>query len=273
METIGFFAKKIISIFAFPVGLGLVLIFFVLALSAFWSRRRLSQVSILLGAILLLVMSSSLPGYFMLHRLEEEAGPYCSPDALARSGVRNVVVLGGAVVTKGASPADRHEDALFRVMEGIRLFKGIRGGLLIISGGSTPLKSSDPEAMADLPLEMGVPRRSLVLETRAWDTLDEARIFAEKLGEAPFALVTSAGHMARATKIFRDRGLKPVPCPCHYKAQDTPPFHLWILPTAEGLVRSTSGMHEYLGRLWIRIRGWVLGNPASSQAACCIWLA
>jgi uncharacterized SAM-binding protein YcdF (DUF218 family) len=258
METIGFFAKKIISIFAFPVGLGLVLIFLGLALSAFRSRRRLGQVSILAGAILLLVMSSSLPGYFMLHRLEEEAGPYCSPDALARNGVRNVVVLGGAVVTKDSSPADRHEDALFRVMEGIRLFKGIRGSLLIISGGSTPLKSSDPEAMADLPLELGVPRRALVLETRAWDTLDEARLFADKLGNSPFALVTSASHMARATKIFRDRGLNPIPCPCNFKALETPPPHLWVLPTAEGLVRSTSGMHEYLGRLWIKLRSLII---------------
>lgn len=260
MEAVGFFAKKILSIFAFPLGLGLVLIFLGLALSALRSRTRLGQLSILAGAVLLLVASSSLPGYFMLHRLEEEAGPYCNPEELARSGVRNVAVLGGAIVTKDATAADRYEEALFRVMEGIRLFKGIQGSLLIISGGSTPLKSSDAEAMADLPLEMGVSPSALALETRAWDTLDEARFFADKLGDAPFALVTSAGHMARAMRIFRDRGLKPIPCPCSFKAQEKPPFHLWFLPTAEGLIRLTAGMHEYLGRLWIKIRSSILWN-------------
>jgi len=218
------------------------------------------------GLTVLLLTSFPITGYLLTSALETEAGPYADPAELSRKGVKHIVVLGVELVTAERTPADRMGNFLFRVMEGVRLWKGIRGGVLVLSGGSLPGMSSDADAMAALPLELGIPRDALVLETRAWDTEDEARIFSRLVGQEPFALVTSALHIPRAMMHFRYLGLNPVPCPCELRTARPPAWYQWFWPSTDALLKSQNAIHEYLGRWWLLLKRVFRRPPELTKA-------
>ena len=129
--------------------------------------------------------------------LEHMAGPCAHPEDLKRLGVQYILVLGGG------GPAD------WRVVEGIRLFRHLPNTRLILSGG----REDQVESISAFPVEMGVPKQALIIETKAFDTADEARVFGEIVGKTPFALVTSAYHIPRAMKLFRSSRLESSCCP------------------------------------------------------------
>ncbi len=271
MSAMAFLAKKIISVFFYPLGVSLVLLFCGMLLWRRTAKRRLGFGMTLLGTLLLLVMSLPITGFLLTHHLEAKAGDYGNPSELAQKGVRYIVVLAHSTVTGESLAADRWGRSILGVMEGMRLRKGIPNSVLVLSGGSSPGRQSEAEAMAELPCELGVPRESLVLETRAWDTLDEARIFAQVVGKEPFALVTLAEHMPRSMELFEAFGLHPVSCPYDFAtrerptltAQNWPLLYKWFVPNAGSLLESHSAIHEYVGILWFRIRRVLVGLPPS----------
>ena len=88
------------------------------------------------------------------------------------------------------------------------------------------------------------------------DTEDEAFAIARLAGGGRIALVTSASHMPRAAHLFRKAGANFVPCPADFEAHRD--IHLqwssfgW---DSESLARSTLAFHEWIGLLWLRLRG------------------
>lgn len=255
MDTVAFLMKKLVSAFCYPVGLVLVLL--IVGQVFLFSKKRLlaAKGMIAFATLLLLVGSFPITAFLVMNHLEARAGGYADPVKLKREGVRFIVVLAGALVTDTLTPADRWGNSILRVMEGVRLSLQIPDSRLVLSGGSYPGKSSQAAAMEVLPISLGIRRSALILETRAWDTDDEARIFTELVGKKPFALVTSAAHMPRAMGLFRSKGAHPIACPCDFRALDVPPMQSWFLPSANALQETQSAAHEYLGMLWQSIRG------------------
>ena len=260
MSAIAFFIKKIVSALLNPVNAILVLLCLGLLVLRRRSTSKMGFRFVLLGAICLAVLSIPVTGFLMVGALESRAGSYCDPAELQEMGVRYIVVLGAAVVTREFSPADRMGDAIFRFLEAYRLWKGVPGAKLVLSGGSTPLRKSQAGAMVEFPEQIGVPREALVLETKAWNTEDEARLFRKVVGDEPFALVTSAMHMPRARMLFEGLGLRPVSCPCEFTTRVPPPFYTMLIPSSDGLQMVHSAFHEYLGVLWYRLKRLILSN-------------
>ena len=106
-------------------------------------------------------------------------------------------------------------------------------------------------------MRLGVPRESLILETRALDTDDEANLFKPIVRNAPFALVTSASHMPRALRLFRSKGMNPLPCPCDFRAKRRQPLFVLLSPNADGLYNSEIALHEYYGRMFYWLKGLI----------------
>lgn len=267
MQAVCFFAKKIVSTVCYPLGLSLVLLFTGIILWRVQSRSRFGFALTFTGAVLLLVMSFPITGFVLSAALERQAGPYMDPAELTRRGVKFIVVLGAELVTTERTPADRLGNSLFRVMEGVRLWKGTQGGVLVLSGGSMPCLRSQADAMAGLPLELGIHRDAMILETRAWDTEDEARILSRLVGQEPFALVTSALHIPRAMVHFQTLGLKPIPCPCEFKTTRPLSSCQWFWPSADALLKSQNAIHEYLGRAWHMLRSSFIHGAESARAS------
>jgi uncharacterized SAM-binding protein YcdF (DUF218 family) len=264
MDAAAFLAKKLVSTFCYPLGLSLLFLFGGVWL---WRRKPKSRSGffvILVGLTLLMVMSFPITGFLLTVPLEKRAGAYVNPSDLAKKGVLYIVVLGAGPVIGGTPPAESWGGALLRLMEAVRLWRQIPKAQLVLSGGGYPGKDSEAEAMAQLPIELGVPKKSLVLDTRAWDTMDEAVRLARVVGNKPFALVTSAVHMRRSMELFRSLGTDPIPCPCGFVTKVWPPWYRWFLPTADGLGISSTAFHEYLGGVWLTIRKTV-GRHSESQ--------
>ncbi len=258
MEWPLFVAKNLIGSSLNPICISLLLS---LAGATVWilrPTRRIGLILVLSGSLVLLAMSLPFTGDLLVRSLEHEAGPYADPGELSRHGVKCIVVLGGDLRGGELSPADRVAcSSLVRVMEGIRLWKGMPHCKLVLSGGTySERKMTTALGMALLARELDVPQEAIVLESRSWDTDDEARLLKPVLGQGKFALVTSAYHMRRSVLNFKRMGLDPIPAPSDFMTKGG--FHLGVgtfLPSPMALDLSQRAIHEYLGTLWLWIKG------------------
>ena len=254
MNVFIFALKRIITWPMFPLGATLL---FLLAETGtlLKGRKRSGTFCVLLATILLLIFSLNWTGFTLLNHLETEAGPFANPVTLRSLGVKYVLILGGEVIKYDRTAADRWDGSVLRLLEGIRLWREIPGAKLVISG---PLGSSN-DAIQELPIQLGVPREALIIETRAIDTSDEVELFKPIVGSEPFALVTAAFHMPRALYQFRSKGTYPMPCPCEFQTRRGD-WTIWmLLPTVLGLERSQTALHEYYGRLFYWIKNGGMG--------------
>lgn len=254
VDEILFLVKKIISVFVYPIGW--VLLLLVIGMMMLVFRRSRWAVMASFGAALLILCAFSIEvtSHALLRPLEIQAGHFADPAELERRGVKFVVVMGGSLVEGGFPPAEAWGTSIPRVMEGIRLARGITGSKLVLSGASSLGRLSDADAMSLLPQEMGLPKQSLIIMTTARDSDDEAKHFSELLGKHPFALVTSAYHMPRSVKMFRKYGASPIASPCDFRTlRETPPFGRF-LPSAVSLLNSQTAIHEYFGMMWSDLR-------------------
>jgi uncharacterized SAM-binding protein YcdF (DUF218 family) len=244
MDLIAFTAKKALSALLCPLGMCLALLVGALI---FWRRTpkgRLSAWLVFFAATWLLITSLPTTAYLIMRPLEDMAGPSADPDTLKQLGVQCVLVLGGG------SEADR------RVVEGIRLFRHLPNTRLIVSGG----REGEVARIRSLPLEMGVAEHALTVDTGAFDTVDETKLFSKIVGDRPFALVTSAYHIPRAMRLFRNAGLMPVAAPCEYRAKKLPALPTCLLPNADALLTTQLAIHEYMGIAWLDL-GQKLFSP------------
>lgn len=266
MDDIGFVLKKIVSSFVYPLGASVLLLFVGLAVWRIKRSCRAAMIFVCLGAVLLLVMSFPMTSALLVKGIEKKAGSYADVGLLRSKHVRYIVVLGGAGRTPELTPADRTGPSIFRVMEGVRLWKSIPGSKLVLSGAGFGPEANSPELMKQLPLQLGVPEKSLIVKAQAWDTPQEAKLFSNLVGKEPFALVTSAYHMPRAMMLFQARGLQPIASPCEFKGRVSPPWYRWLVPSAEALADSTLVLHEYIGMVWAELQT-VSGKGAPSRVA------
>lgn len=258
-----FLLKKFVSFWLMPLPLCLTLL--VVGLWCVWSSRRLrlGRGLVTAAAVLLLFFSNRTVSTWLLRPLEAVYPPVPEllagaplPDDLATC--RAVAVLGGghgntpglAALNKLSTSAQR------RLVEGIRLLRALPDDArLIVSGHGRPGFPSHAAIMAEAAISLGIDPARITRLDSPRDTGEEAVELQRTLGEAPFALVTSAWHLPRATALMRSAGLNPVPCPADHLVR---PAGQWrwndLLWDTESLSRSTWAIHERLGSAWSRLR-------------------
>jgi uncharacterized SAM-binding protein YcdF (DUF218 family) len=90
------------------------------------------------------------------------------------------------------------------------LYRAGEAGLLIPTGGLGEHPPSEAEVMARILREEGVPEEAVLLEDRAVNTWDSARLvtaMVEKLGVSSVVVVTDPLHCVRTVAAFRQAGL------------------------------------------------------------------
>jgi len=252
-----FVTKKVVSGLLNPVNTSLLLV----VVGVVWWRRRPQKKAgcliVLLGCLYVLVSSLSVTSYGLISSVEALAGPPASSGDLSRQGVKFIVVLGGGIRAGNVNPAGVAScDSLERLVEALRLWRQIPGSKLILSGGAYSTKVvTTGEAMAQVARELGVPEDAMILETRSWDTQDEAALLKPLLGSRPFALVTSASHMHRSLLTFRRLGMKPVPAPADFYARQFVVDFESFIPASQYLLLTQKALHELLGTCWLLLKG------------------
>lgn len=180
------------------------------------------------------------------------AVPLLLPDD---SGSADALVLLGASVNDYCTPATA---ALRRTMLAARLFRAGRAPRLVITGGLSRSRTRCTlpvaQVMANLAAELGVPQEAILVEDKAQDTWQNAvdsEPALRSIGAHRILLVTDSLHMRRAEACFRARGFETL-------RASVPAIDLYS--NNVDLLRVT--IHEYLGLLYYRFKGYTSGQPS-----------
>ncbi|WP_444988897.1 ElyC/SanA/YdcF family protein [Halomonas mongoliensis] len=249
-DTIKVLASQLLM--PLPVSLGLMALGF--ALMA-WRCRRAGVAIAAIGLAILVLASLGGVAERLLEPLEAR---YPALEALPEEELAAVVVLGGGWRPEAprSSVSRLNDSSAIRLMEGIRLWRQNPALPLVVTGASR-----DPDiapvalGYAAAAAELGVPEGRLMVLDWPTDTGLEAQAVREALGEgARVVLVTSASHMPRSMRHFRQAGLEPLAAPTHYLTQhdQTGQLRHWV-PSATHLRKSERALYEALGLLAV---GW-----------------
>lgn len=246
---------RFLTPFLMPLPLGLLFVLLGL-LFVLLNRRKTAALSLLCGLSVFLIFGYGLPARSRLHDMERQYPPLqlAQLSEEQRLAIKFVVVLGSGHVSDPTVPETGQlgTASLYRLFEGIRLHRELADSWLVVSGGAS---QEDPVANAVVvgrtAQQLGVDGGRLVIEDRPRDTVEEARLLAPLLKDAPFVLVTSAAHIGRAMQIFQHEGLKPLAAPTDFILKDRQRLSPGgLLPTPFNLGLSEQVIYEWLGSLW-----------------------
>ena len=251
---------KVLSLLVYPLGFCLLLL--ALALLFHWRGRHRAGIGLTgVSFGLLWLFSMPLVGDGLLRQLES-GWEFQPVDALPAADA--VVVLGGAFSSgHGEWPYPDAGGNVDRYWHAARIFRAGKAPIVILSGGRAPSRRegwTEAESGAIFLADMGVPRSAMILDTEALTTRENAvnvdRIVTER-GFGSILLVTSASHMRRSLAAFSGVQAKVIPVATDFSVVRSPPFTFRrILPSVSALGRSTRAIHELVGALYYRLRGW-----------------
>lgn len=243
--TIPFFEPLPLSLALLIAGLGLLII----------RKRKAAIVAIGMGIGILLVFGYGVFTKPVLYSLERSYAPLIVDQITpaVRDKIRHVVVLGSGHVSDPDLPKTGQIGAssLYRLVEGVRLYRLLPGSRLVITGGVIPDPVTNARVVSHVAQQIGIPVQDMIIEERPSDTVEEARLLQGLLGSTPFVLVTSAAHMKRAVRVFQEFGMQPVPAPTDFIIKNKPGggVESW-LPNCGNLWISQRVIYEWFGEIW-----------------------
>lgn len=247
-----FWLKKVLSQLVMPIPLTVLLL---LITALLWRSQRqlllkLGKVCLSLAIAVLLLCSQSQVSYWLTDSLESR---YTTNNQMITNPCV-VMVLGSGNLEKPGLTAVQQlsATALARLSEGIRQLSLGQGCTLVVSGYSGGQQPT-PHAsiMAKAAVELGVNPANIIKFDQPKDTIEEAYALQQLIGQQPFRLVTSATHMPRAMSIFTQLGMQPQAAPSDFIAR----VSFWWRLDADQLLASQRSIHEYVGMLWLQIKG------------------
>jgi uncharacterized SAM-binding protein YcdF (DUF218 family) len=141
--------------------------------------------------------------------------------------------------------------ALYRINEAVLLWRLCPECRVVVTG-----TSPTANVMADVLIGLGVSREKVIVDSDASNTAGSAMNMRRMIGEAPFYLVTSGGHMPRAMGVFAKAGLHPMAAPTDHKLPKFVRQAAWALSPFH-LECSDLAVHEHIGLMWYRMRGYI----------------
>ncbi|MDD2450670.1 MAG: ElyC/SanA/YdcF family protein [Sulfurovum sp.] len=231
---VAFMIKKFIAWLLMPMPLGMMMLFTALWLLHRGKSRRAKQ--FFMGAIVWFgVVTHAQISSLLLLPLESQ---YEKIEKIPAE-IEYILLLGG--------------DKERRAWEAIRLYRKIEGAKIVTSGYSMHDRLSDAYKASKLLIEAGVRPEDIMMQEDVKDTKEEAAKMKERVGDRPFLLVTSAYHMPRSMILFQQEGLSPIPAPADFN--DRGEDSIWSLFRARHLEKTERAVHEYIGLLWVYLRG------------------
>jgi uncharacterized SAM-binding protein YcdF (DUF218 family) len=251
-----FILKKIIGHILNPLSIYLILS--IIGVYRVWRQKSGKTGKLLISFCLLLFI---VLGYGLVFRgigwkLERKYPPLNENTGLV--GVKWVVVLGGGMCSDPSVPVTSQltMGSQIRTIEGVRLWRAIKGSKLLFSGGAVFNTITEASGMSGLAKEIGVPDTAIILEDKSLDTDDQARFIKAMVKQDTILLVTSAAHMLRSVLLFRKAGIAFIAAPTNHLVLNGPKFKPNdLFPNAGNFMLAEIVCHEYLGLFWAKLRG------------------
>ena len=252
--------KKIAAQFLSPLSLTLELFVIGLFLVILTSWQKTGKTLIIAGAVILAFCSYTPTADILIESLKQQYPVYNQENALGPDQMPKLVVVLGAGVSHSSLPVVSRlgNDSMLRLIEGIRIYRMIHDGKLLLSGGTNSGSISSARDMAQLAQELGVNEQNIIIESNSVDTKDQAQIINSIIGDERFVLVTSASHMSRSMALFEKQGMKPIPAPTRSienKLLNRGPNPFF--PSSINLQKAEMAFHEYLGIIWAKLRNQI----------------
>jgi len=252
--------ERLLEMLVYPLSLSLLM--GVAGIALLVSRRRRTGMAVVAVALGWLGLWSSPPVADLLGRSLESRTPQSRIEALPRADA--ILVFGGVIrAPRPGHPLADLNSASDRIWHAARLYHAGKAPKLILSGGRPGGRSdlpSEAAAMAAFLVDLGVPREALILEDRATTTRENAVFCAELMRARRMEsalLVTSALHIPRAVAAVRAMGVEVFPVATDFEATGERVHSLGWLPASDALDRSTRALHEWVGIVVYRWRGWI----------------
>ena len=211
----------------------------------------------LIGLIMLLVCALPMTADQLWETLEADY-PHRSIESTENADA--VVVLSGMLewLETEDSVVPQWGEATDRLFAGVDLLNAGKAPLIIFTRGQYPWADLPPEGeqLAKRAISMGVQDTRILLTGIATNTADEAgevKSVMDLGGMKRIILVTSAFHMPRARMLFERAGIESVPYPTDFRSAARPSNWLNLVPSADGLDRTSDAVREFIGRIYYRV--------------------
>ena len=186
---------------------------------------------------------------------------YQTPDimSLEKKGVSQVVVLtGGGFPVRGEilSSAFPH-GSIYRFLAGLELCTRLGPVCKIIFSGAAGRYNRGNMTgltMQDLARILA-PNRQILAEGHSGSTAEHPANVLPLVDHQPFVLVTSALHMPRSMRVFREAGLNPIAYPVDFLSLRNHGWMDWV-PSIENLWKMSVAIREYQALALYSVRGW-----------------
>ena len=253
-----FLLSKLLDVFISPVAWVLVL----LVASAASKRRDVARGLAGLAGVVLYVFSTGFVASRMAQALESTAQKTMRDDVTYDV----VIVLGGLVddqvTAVWGEPA--YNDNVERLLVSYDLLRTGRARTAILSSGVGHLGTAgvpESDTLVEQLVRWGIANDRLIAERSSRNTHEnavESKRIVDERGAKNVLMVTSAFHMPRAAGCFRKVGLAVDTLPVDRRTANPHFTPLELIPRAGNLQESAHVIHEWVGRVVYRLRGYTL---------------
>ena len=241
-----FLIKFIYKTFFLPPGVFIVF----LAVFAVWlhSREKRAARVLLFVTALFYLLSTDLVGDSLIRSLEK-----IHPQPSAVEGDVLVMLGGGATLDTPDidGPGNLYGSAANRLLVTARLQRRTGLPVIISSGQSYSDSGNEPEIAKRQLVGLGVPPYKIITEEKSRNTSENAQFTKQVLdlnGYKRPVLITSAFHMKRSVRNFKNMGVDVQPFPADYYTSVRPYIYPGkFVPSSDGLAKSSIAIKEYLG--------------------------
>jgi len=257
MDNPFFFFSKVLTLFLYPLNIIILLGIIGIITIKGYKNKIISAIP-----LFTLIIFSSFPISQLLIGILEDKYPPISKESLENADA--IVVLGGSIniLTKYPQRIELGSSS-DRMTESIELFYLKKAPILLFTGGSGVLFQQDlREATFAKKFfnNFGIPDDSLILEDESKNTYENA-IFSKKILTErkmnKIILVTSAFHMERSIRIFREQGFEVQAFPTDYKSLINDFNWDVLIPNTGFLENSTIAIKEIVGILVYKWKGYL----------------
>ena len=246
-----------------PVALSILLLVLAAALS---KRKRLSLLCLWTSVAVLCICGNERVVAAFTRTLESR---YQAAEMIPDSDC--IVVLGGGTLSR-IPPRSTVEvnEAGNRVLYAAHLYRQGKAPKIICTGAGpkgSVNERSEAADMAELLIMLGVPEEASITETKASNTHEHSINLCQFLTAQHFKhvlLVTSAMHMPRSVGVFRRfcPGIEFIAAPTDFRSAERGVTGWYnelnlLIPTPRNLLDCSDALHEYVGIVYYRLRGWL----------------
>ena len=255
-----FLLQKFISNILISPGIFIIFLIIVLMMS-FRKRSATKAKLLLLMTITAIYLLSIEPVKDMI--VEPLEKNYLPIDRDQLEEVDCYVILGGGIYDNSpkslsSSTGSPSKAALFRVIEGVRLYKEFPKKIIVTGGIVYNGKKSEGSVYRELMMDLGVPDNDIIIEGRSRTTEENAEFtkgIIVKNGYKKAALITSATHMRRSKYIFEKYGAEVVPAPTGYLSRYKKSYGIEsYFPNADNFSDIKAAVWEYIGTIFYKIK-------------------